>query len=57
MQDDVDNNDEDKDDDKEEEESDDEQNDETKQLPDNVVAKDTRNKGFIDVWWLFDDGG
>jgi len=57
MQDDVDHNDEDKDDDKEEEESDDEQNDETKQLPNNVVAKDTRNKGFIDVWWLFDDGG
>lgn len=57
MRDEVDNIDEDRDDDKEEEESDDEQNDETKQLPDNVVAKDTRNKGFIDVWWLFDDGG
>lgn len=45
------------DDNKEDYDSDDEQADESKQLSNNYFTKGVQNKGFIDVWWLFDDGG
>lgn len=45
------------DDDREDEDSEDEQNDESKQMSNNFMSKGVQNKGFIDVWWLFDDGG